>query len=195
MRLAIVFLLAATACGKYSEAEVGRLEQKAGDRNARRYDEALAAALGSHDLTELKDAPWAITPITQVRVADGAPVDVASLSEPETLAKEVLPDGSDGHTVLVIASQCGGNSCECIHDTEYHFATDHAGAIYLVRMHVERHTRTVHQEGACGYGCGVPTPPEPSQIYALPGAFGGFVDGKVVREEIAVTCDQMIPAP
>src|SRR5207253_744546 len=141
MRLAFALVVAA-ACGKYSEADVGRLEAEIDADNGHRYDAALAAALRAHDLVEIASPPAPTEPVT---VPSGGP-----------------PEQVDGD-VLVIASQCGGGSCECPHDIEYHFARDRAGAIWLVRMHIERQTRVVHQQGACGFGCGVPMPAEPSQ--------------------------------
>jgi hypothetical protein len=207
MRHAIVLVLLGACAGTYSEADVRHLEERVGDANTRRMATALDRALSSKHLEEVP-APVADHAVTKVQWSDGTIDDLAGqgygygyatpahMQALEQVGTEVLDDGTAGGPVLVLGSQCGGNSCSCRHDTLYHFGQGRDGRLWLVRLHVTWQARNVHQEGSCGYGCGVPAPPEPASFYPLPaGGLAGFVDRDVIQEEVSVSCDQMIPAP
>lgn len=176
-RAAVLLVSLAGACGKLTEAEVADLRGEARAKTARSLAQAKVRALETYGLTELTTLPG---------IGDEIEGGVHAMGE-----------GGGPPIVYVHPSCANGQTCSC-DETPVLVGTTKDGGAVVVRFVAKLHTRSVRQEGVCGFGCGVPQPRQPPSVFTLPVASPAqvrVVDMPYDTYDVAARCDSLIYAP
>jgi hypothetical protein len=197
----LAFLIGAIGCGGMSATDVETLHRGAAADTAASFAEARDRALTRHVLTAREDGDVPpLEPNEQGEVPEATRVFAAAPDRSLTGRESIVLYAAGSQTpraALVVPSCADGNSCGCEEPVTYVMAVDLAGRDVVLRMTPVDHTESVHQAGACGYGCGVPTPPRPPYVYLLRGSPESLrvIDVPYDRHSVSVSCDEMIAAP
>lgn len=194
-------LIGTLGCGGMSATDVDTLHRTAATDTETSFAEARDRALTRHVLTvrEAGDAPPLET--GEGDLPDGAQLFAAApernLAGRESIVLYASGSEAPPRAALVVPSCADGTSCGCEEPATYVMTSDLAGHDVVLRMTPVDHTESVHQAGACGYGCGVPTPARPPYVHWLRGSPDRVrvIDVPYDRYSVSVRCDEMIPAP
>lgn len=110
---------------------------------------------------------------------------------------DVLYRVRDGRLALAAPTCLRGSSCGCEIGIDYRFLRRADGHVAVVRLMPQVETVKVEVE-SCGYGCGVPAPPQPATAALLPVTDAGaieVIDAPYRYVDVVPTCAHPVPRP
>lgn len=192
-------MIAAVGCGSVPS------QTTLDTHNQRSYDDAVARAeqgFGGETFTPVRYTMW---PGGDAAAAESGDATAESPAPPAAVADRVRGQG-DGDQLyrmpggnLGMASQgcLVGSACGCDVSLSYLYLRRADGHVAVVRLRPTIKTYRKKVE-ACGYGCGVPAPPEATVIADLgvtDPALVEVIEAPFRREEVVEYCDHPTPRP